>query len=164
MYLGNEENAKDLETLKALQITYVLNTACDSANFFPENFTYHNLNVCHDDSKQLKDYPKLFRFCLILRRQVSRQRQHINEVPVHCLQLADETTTPLRDALEKGVCILRDNEQGGARTFVHCVVGASRSASVVIAYGKLLAMWLCMNRCGLCMPGRCTKRGLPSRL
>jgi hypothetical protein len=46
VFLGNEENAKDIETLRKLQISHILNTASDCANFYPESFVYHNLNVC----------------------------------------------------------------------------------------------------------------------
>jgi protein-tyrosine phosphatase len=62
---------------------------------------------------------------------------------IYCgLQLVDENTTPLLDALEKGVAILRENERSHVRTLVHCVVGASRSASVVIAYVPMsLSRW-----------------------
>jgi hypothetical protein len=45
VFLGNEENAKDIETLRKLQISHILNTASDCANFYPESFVYHNLNV-----------------------------------------------------------------------------------------------------------------------
>ena len=49
-------------------------------------------------------------------------------------QLEDVPDAPLLPALDRAVDILADNERRGDVTLVHCVVGASRSASIVIAY------------------------------
>eukprot|EP00005_Dracoamoeba_jomungandri_P002839 CAMPEP_0174252506 /NCGR_PEP_ID=MMETSP0439-20130205/1950_1 /TAXON_ID=0 /ORGANISM="Stereomyxa ramosa, Strain Chinc5" /LENGTH=249 /DNA_ID=CAMNT_0015333053 /DNA_START=71 /DNA_END=817 /DNA_ORIENTATION=+ len=92
LYLGSGNDASDFAGLMEKGIDFILNTAQDWRNTYPEYFRYHN---CH---------------------------------------LKDEDDEDIFSCLEGAIDFIQQAEQEGKKVFVHCVVGKSRSASVVIAY------------------------------
>ena len=45
LYLGNIYNAADLNTLKNMNITHVVNVSKNISNYFPDKFTYFNIKI-----------------------------------------------------------------------------------------------------------------------
>ena len=93
LYLGNIYNAADLNTLKNLEITYVVNVSKNISNYFPDKFTYFNIKIDDINSESFQDD---------LIELVNDMHKLINE----------------------------ENK----KIFVHCLMGSSRSATVILLY------------------------------
>ena len=53
LYLGNSQDASDLEVLHRLGITSLMNVSTKCKNHFEENFNYMNIPVDDNDSADL---------------------------------------------------------------------------------------------------------------
>ena len=62
LWVGDKEDAKDLEELKGCDIEVIINVTMKVPNYFPKDFIYHNLYIddCTEDiSKMNKELPKI---------------------------------------------------------------------------------------------------------
>ncbi|KAF9181970.1 Dual specificity protein phosphatase 9 [Haplosporangium sp. Z 767] len=110
LYLGAEHNASDIKTLKRLGITFVLNVA---------------IEIAQDDSKMAPASTR-----------VDGMEKSSNGVEYRSLAWTHHQRSLLRDfptafaLLDKAMA----GNNGTGKALVHCQLGVSRSASLVIAY------------------------------
>jgi protein-tyrosine phosphatase len=56
LYLGNQMNSENLELLKSLKITHILNCTNNIKNLFPNDFKYHRIPIYDDYDQQIDKY------------------------------------------------------------------------------------------------------------
>lgn len=56
LFLGNYLVANDIELLKSLGITHILNCAIEHPNYFPNDFIYHNIPMYDDVTENLLQF------------------------------------------------------------------------------------------------------------
>lgn len=93
LYLGNIYNAADLNTLKNMNITHVVNVSKNISNYFPDKFTYFNIKIDDINSESFHD--------------------------------------DLIELVEKMYKLINEENK---KIFVHCLMGSSRSATVILLY------------------------------
>jgi protein tyrosine/serine phosphatase len=90
IYLGNGNNAANLNTLKKFNIKYIINVTQELDNYFEQDFDYHKCNLLDEKDNNISEYfPKLLNIF---------------------------------------------NENKDKNILVHCFMGSSRSAIVVLLY------------------------------
>lgn len=118
LYLGTEWNASNYDSLVSDGITHILNVSSDVDNFFPDAFKYLNIRVRDvDETDLLKEFDRTNKFI-----QEARDSGNCS-MALHSLQVCMWTFV-----------FWMNYTLSGTACIVHCKMGVSRSASVVLAY------------------------------
>eukprot|EP01088_Endostelium_zonatum_P017489 TRINITY_DN5186_c0_g1_i1.p1 TRINITY_DN5186_c0_g1~~TRINITY_DN5186_c0_g1_i1.p1 ORF type:complete len:333 (-),score=70.47 TRINITY_DN5186_c0_g1_i1:47-1045(-) len=108
LYLGSGRDAYDLEQLEHNKIKYIINVAHgewrNEFEFLGDRFVYLGLQL-KDESSKSNDFTKF----------LGQIVEFIEEV-------------------EKKKLVMQENERDDHRIFVHCVIGKSRSAAMVVGW------------------------------
>ena len=78
LYLGNQMNSENLELLKSLKITHVINCTNNIRNSFPHDFRYHRVPIYDDYDQHIEQYfDDCFRF-------INHCRKTGGRILIHC--------------------------------------------------------------------------------
>jgi predicted protein tyrosine phosphatase len=92
-------------------------------NYFPSSFHYHQIHVNDTENDDLySHFNECFTFIGTINHNFSRTFTHTHTISIFCSFIS------MCDDLESAKSV------PGSRVFVHCALGISRSATVVIAY------------------------------
>mmetsp|Transcript_6129 Transcript_6129/g.14768 ORF Transcript_6129/g.14768 Transcript_6129/m.14768 type:complete len:360 (+) Transcript_6129:309-1388(+) len=88
LYLGSEDDAKQQEHLRRLGITHILNVSSDVKNYFPQQYTYHRINLPDEPGSNLSEHFQMaFKFLKTSDLDTSKR------VLVHCHQGVSRSST-----------------------------------------------------------------------
>jgi hypothetical protein len=111
MYLSGRGPTQDLELLKEVGVTHILNLAADVCeNCFPEEFCYKSYHL--KDSRTQVSISTLG----ITSKTILLTRKNIECVFYDCIEFMENCRT------------------NGGKVLIHCEKGVSRSSTLVIAY------------------------------
>lgn len=87
LFLGSQEHASKLKTLRDFKIDAILNVTREVVNFFPTEFEYHNCPVTDETST---DIFTIFESCFSFIEKIRRSKRR---VLVHCYAGVSRSTT-----------------------------------------------------------------------
>mmetsp|Transcript_4923 Transcript_4923/g.7290 ORF Transcript_4923/g.7290 Transcript_4923/m.7290 type:complete len:361 (+) Transcript_4923:67-1149(+) len=87
LFLGSEDDAKNKKHLDYFKITHILNVSSDVKNFFPEDYTYHKINLPDEPGSDLNShFSKAFEF-------IEDAKKGGGKVLIHCYQGVSRSST-----------------------------------------------------------------------
>ena len=104
IYLGNAYNASNYDELKKNKIGYILNITKEISNYYPDDFTYYNIEITDNNGQPIEKY-----FTEIL----------------DFIKISQKDSEDSEDSTEPN---------NSPNILIHCFMGSSRSASCVILY------------------------------
>ena len=78
LYLGNQMNSENLELLKSLKITHIINCTNNIKNSFPHDFKYHRVPIYDDYDQHIDQY---FEDCF---KFINNCKKNKGRILIHC--------------------------------------------------------------------------------
>lgn len=133
LYLGSEWNASNLEELSHNGITHILNVTREIDNFFPGNFRYLNVRVYDEEATDLvRQSVYLSAVFVLLQITISMLVSYfpiLNGFQNHLVQFSSQLKY-----FNSTYTFIKEAKNNSGKVLVHCKMGISRSASVVISF------------------------------
>lgn len=123
IYLGNAYNASNYATISKYNIAYIVNVSIEIKNYYEQD---NKLVDFYDDiiNIEIKNVP--------FDTSISIYNDNNNHIKYLRIPIYDDCTYHITDYIKEAIEFI-DNTRDG-NVLVHCYMGSSRSASIVLAY------------------------------
>ena len=84
IYLGNAYNASNYDELKKNKIGYILNITKEISNYYPDDFTYYNIEITDNNGQSIETYfTEILEFIKISQKDSTDSTDSPN-ILIHC--------------------------------------------------------------------------------
>jgi protein-tyrosine phosphatase len=127
IYLGNAYNASNYATISKYNIAYIVNVTKEIKNYYEQDYTivdfYENIEIKNIPTRAIN---------VPFDTSISINDNYNNEIKYLRIPIYDDCTYHITDYIKEAMEFI-DNSRDG-NILVHCYMGSSRSASIVLAY------------------------------
>jgi len=137
IYLGSAFNAASKDTLTKLNIKVVINVTKELSDYFPQEFEYYRCEIYDNNKQSISN-----RLALIHEYILRKQEELTNPNNSNVIYIGDdidnndntEAKIEVHDISHDEIYEIDEVAKYSGNILIHCYMGASRSASIVIYY------------------------------